>query len=107
MSNRVGRAGLASNVQASFLRGGISARYLPSADATPFMVHGREPIRLGDDTDTVRRPCTRNQHIPACRHPTDGCQPDPGPGPTRIVMCDTQTIFCATLDCQTMSPLCS
>jgi hypothetical protein len=71
MSTQVAGTGIAANVQASFLRGGIATRHLPSADITPYIERSK-PYPLQGATSTTFQ-CTNNPHIPACRVPTDGC----------------------------------
>lgn len=79
--------------QVSFLRGGIAARYLPSADQTAFPVRRSTPVRVAGTVDYT---CSANPHIPACQAPTTNCTGDPtndcppGTGsfcPTREFVC--------------------
>ncbi|MEV6159970.1 hypothetical protein AB0L53_57495 [Nonomuraea sp. NPDC052129] len=80
----------AITAQASFLQGGIAARYLPSADITPLAVR-RDPYVRASGTQGID--CSINQHIPTCRFQTTDCTngcPDPGTGsfcPTREFVC--------------------
>ncbi|MEU7837882.1 MULTISPECIES: hypothetical protein [unclassified Nonomuraea] len=80
----------AVTAQASFLQGGIAARYLPSADVAPFAVR-RDPYVRASGTQGID--CSINQHIPTCRFPTTDCTnrcPDTPTGsfcPTREFVC--------------------
>ncbi|GAA2863678.1 hypothetical protein [Nonomuraea rubra] len=75
--------------QADFLKGGLAARYLPSADVTPFVMRRAMPLRA---IETMNYICSINPHIPACA-PTNDC-PDPGPDPATTSFCPTREFVC-------------
>jgi hypothetical protein len=91
MSAQLGTTVVAPRGQASFLHGGITIRYLPSADVTPFVTQRSTPARM---SDTLAVDCSINPHIPACAPYSSDCSaarcpPDPtGPFcPTREFVC--------------------
>jgi hypothetical protein len=103
MSIQFGSTGIASNMQASFLRGGIAARHLPSADAAPIV--GNDETFRPRAAATQTYICSENPHIPACRLPTDGCTglPTDNTCATDLQICGTitQTANCASIvNCQ-------
>jgi hypothetical protein len=57
----------------SFLHGGITARYLPSADVSPLVARGVMPVRA---SGTQGYDCSINPHIPVC-NPTRDCTLEP------------------------------
>lgn len=93
MSIQLGNTKVAPRAQASFLHGGIAARYLPSADVTPFVVR-RATLVHAVGTQGVN--CSVNPHIPACQAPTSHCTvagPQCGPTPTGS-FCPTREFVC-------------
>jgi hypothetical protein len=73
MNVQSGIAEAAPRSRASFLDGGITARYLPSAEVAPFAVRGVTPVRA---SGTQGVDCSINPHIPAC-NPTRDCTLEP------------------------------
>jgi hypothetical protein len=104
MNMQFGTAGTGSNMQASFLRGGIVTRHLPSADASPGVWYNETFRPRAAATQTYI--CSENPHIPACRIPTDGCTtgtPTDNTCATDLQICGTitQTSNCASIvNCQ-------
>src|SRR3954471_23238674 len=101
MGIQFGSVGSAANMQASFLRGGIAARHLPSADVTFSMGRGNAYLPQAPVNSTTFE-CSNNPHIPACRIPTDGCTtglPTDNTCATDLQICNTitQTANCATI----------
>ena len=66
MNVQSGITGVSPRSRASFLDGGITARYLPSADVGPFVVRGVTPVRA---SGTQGYDCSINPHIPVCNPP--------------------------------------
>ena len=69
--------------RASFLDGGITARYLPSADVGPFVVRGVTPVRA---SGTQGIDCSLNWHIPTC-NPSRDCTLEPCPTEPSLSFC--------------------
>ena len=93
MSVQLGNTKVPSRGQASFLHGGIAARYLPSADVTPFVVRRATLVRA---SGTQGVDCSINPHIPACQAPTTNCTvsgPNCGPVQTGS-FCPTREFVC-------------
>jgi hypothetical protein len=70
---------------ASFLRGGIASRHLPSADVPVFTTRRGGIVRA---SGTQGVDCSVNPHIPACRPQTSAC--DGGGGPATGSFCPTR-----------------
>ena len=77
--------------QAAFLRGGISAQYLSSAAAVPFVARRSAVPAL---SNTQGYDCSVNPHIPACNPNTRQCPGDPTA--THNSFCPTREFVCGT-----------
>jgi hypothetical protein len=91
MSTTFADARVSPHAQASFLRGAIATRHLPSADVTPIVLRRAVPVRA---SGTQGVDCSINPHIPACQAPTTNCT-TAGCGPDQTgSFCPTREFVC-------------